>query len=182
MSISLPSGYAVVPWQGNICVQCQPGHDDDWYLIHQHMMMGGLGKGGSWKEWRQKERNLAKYAQACRKTFGVPLNLSTCLDGARVSGRKTVCGIVAEPGGQAAIFPPQAISLGKLDEPNKLHCVLRDFICFVWSSCLRTLGVTLLWPWVSHFIKRVFVILLKRLVFVFPVLIKRVCVLIKQGV
>jgi hypothetical protein len=95
-----------------------------------HWALGGLGKGGSWKEWRQKERNLAKYAQACKKTFGVPLNLSTCLDGARVSGRKTVCGIVAEPGGHAAIFPPQEISLGKLNdhEPNKLHCGLRDFM------------------------------------------------------
>ena len=82
-----------------------------------HWALGGVGKGGSWKGWRQKERNLARYSQAVKKTFGVPLFLSTCLDGARVSGRKTVCGIVAEPGGHAAIFPPQDLSLVKLVRP-----------------------------------------------------------------
>lgn len=69
---------------------------------------GGLGKAGSWQQWRQKELNLLRYTQAAKKLFGIPLNLSTSLDAARVSGRKTICAVVAEPGGHAVIAPPQA--------------------------------------------------------------------------
>jgi hypothetical protein len=35
------------------------------------------------------------------------LFVSTCLDAARVAGRKTLVGIVAEPSGFAAMAPPE---------------------------------------------------------------------------
>jgi hypothetical protein len=35
MSVDLPEGYAALPWQGHVFIQCQPGTDDAWYLIHE---------------------------------------------------------------------------------------------------------------------------------------------------
>jgi len=104
----------------------------------------GLGKGGSWREWRQKERNLLKYRQAAKKKFGTPLNLSTCLDGARVSGRKTICAAVAEPGGYAVVAPPQA-KAGTEQTPTPMRSSCRPSEMCFGSLELVTLCASLFW-------------------------------------
>ena len=68
-----------------------------------------LGSGGSWRDWRNKERFLLRYSLAHQEFFGQPQFVSTCLDASRVAGRKTVAALVALPSGYAAVAAPQVL-------------------------------------------------------------------------